>query len=649
MQKKNVNEITWVIGGAQGSGVDSAANIFSRACAESGLYIFGKREYYSNIKGEHSYFTVRASNNLIRSSVDSIEILVSFDAETLFRHANMVSNNGLIIFDTNIINTTINDIHTMSYEEQHKIKELLNKFEKDVSIQDLLDHVERNNKVRLYGIPYNQLLKEFSEKIRKPSISKLARMINVIAVSFSLSILGCNFNHLKNAIEYIFKTKSNIIEINVNAAKYAYNYAKNVNLSSLHIPKNNTRKKNNDELILIQGSQSSALGKIIAGCRFQTYYPITPASEDSELLESNQIIQQIDGKKASVVVIQTEDEISAITMAIGGALTGVRTSTATSGPGFSLMAEALGWAGINEVPLVVSLYQRAGPSTGLPTRHEQGDLLFAIYAGHGEFPRIVFASGDIEESFYDTIKVFNFAEIYQVPVIHMLDKAISSSIITCKKFETNKVKIERGKLLKRISEKNQSFKRFKLSNDPISYRVPIGTKDGIFWNTGDEHDEEGHITEDPEMRTNMMNKRMNKLIIALEKIPEEDKATIYYPNSEILIISWGSTKGAILDALDQLKHNGIKIGFIQIKLLNPFPTQTVKKMIANASTIITIEMNYSSQLSQLINQNLKKEIDYEIVKYNGRPISMNEIYDVLKSISIDKHKLNKRIVLKNGI
>ena len=172
---------------------------------------------------------------------------------------------------------------------------------------------------------------------------------------------------------------------------------------------------------------------------------------------------------------------------------------------------------------------------------------------------------------------------------------------------------------------------------------------GFFWNTGDEHDEEGHITEDPEMRTNMMNKRMNKLLIALEKIPEEDKATIYYPNSEILIISWGSTKGAILDALDQLNHNGIKIGFIQIKLLNPFPTQTVKKMIANASTIITIEMNYSSQLSQLINQNLKKEIDYEIVKYNGRPISMNEIYDVLKSISIDKHKLNKRIVLKNGI
>ncbi|MGD1839263.1 MAG: 2-oxoacid:ferredoxin oxidoreductase subunit alpha [Nitrososphaeraceae archaeon] len=649
MQKQSINEITWVIGGAQGSGVDSAANIFSRACAESGLYIFGKREFYSNIKGEHSYFTVRASNKLIRSSVDSIEILVSFDAETLFRHANMVSNNGLIIFDSNIINTTINDIYTMSYEEQHKIKKILNKFDKDVSIQDVLDFVEKNNKVKLCGIPYNQLLKEFSEQIGKPSLSKLARMINVIAVSISLSILGCNLEHLRNAIKYIFKTKSNIIEINLKAADFAYNYAKKMNVSSLHIPKKNRHEKDKHELILILGSQASALGKIIAGCRFQTYYPITPASEDSELLESNQIIHQIDGKKGSVVVMQTEDEISAITMAIGGALTGVRTSTATSGPGFSLMAEALGWSGINEVPLVVSLYQRAGPSTGLPTRHEQGDLLFAIHAGHGEFPRIVFASGDIEESFYDTIKVFNFAEIYQVPVIHMLDKAISSSIITCRKFDTKEVKIERGKFLKRISKKNPSFKRFKLSNDPISYRTSIGTKDGIFWHTGDEHDEEGHITEDPEMRTNMMNKRMNKLLVALEKIPEEDKASSYYPNSEIVIISWGSTKGAILDALYHLRHNGIKIGFIQIRLLNPFPTKTIKKMINNAKTLITIEMNYSSQLSQLIKQNLKTEIDYEIVKYNGRPISMNEIYDVLKSISIDKHQLNRRIVLKNGI
>src|SRR6185437_1125073 len=192
---------------------------------------------------------------------------------------------------------------------------------------------------------------------------------------------------------------------------------------------------NNNNIILAQGSQTSPLGKIVAGCRFQTYYPITPASDDSEYLESNNIIKQNDGHNGSIVVVQTEDEISAIAMAIGASLTGSRSCTATSGPGFSLMAEALGWAGMNEIPLIVSLYQRAGPSTGLPTRQEQGDLLFAINAGHGEFPRIVYASGDIEESFYDRVRVFNYADIFQTPVIHMLDKYLSNSIITCSPFE----------------------------------------------------------------------------------------------------------------------------------------------------------------------------------------------------------------------
>ena len=247
------------------------------------------------------------------------------------------------------------------------------------------------------------------------------------------------------------------------------------------------------------------MGKITAGCRFQTYYPITPASDDSEFLESNQIIRQTDNNEGSIVVVQTEDEIAAITMAIGGALTGARSATATSGPGFSLMAEALGWAGMNEVPLVVSLYQRAGPATGLPTRHEQGDLMFAINAGHGEFPRIVFASGDIEESFYDTIKAFNFAEKYQMPVIHLLDKAIANSIMTCKIFDQNKVTIDRGQLLQTIPNSTPTgegghYLRFKFDENPVSPRVTLGTENGIFWNTGDEHSEEGHISEDPVVR-----------------------------------------------------------------------------------------------------------------------------------------------------
>ena len=653
MKDKIVNEITWLIGGAQGSGVDSAANIFSKTCAEDGFYIFGKREYYSNIKGEHSYFTVRVSNKPIRSHKESVDILVSFDAETVFRHAKDVSTDGIIIFNSELIETSITEIPTLDSDVQSKIMEYCNYSGGDpFTIKKLIEKIQQNS-IKCYGIPYHQLLKNFSENTNNPALSKLARMINVLALSISLSFININRQALSRAIQYIFRTKPKIAEINVAAAEYAYNYA-------TQIFKNNKftfyeNERDFSDIILVQGSQSSALGKIVAGCRFQTYYPITPASEDSEFLETNQVIEQIDGKKGSVLVIQTEDEISAITMAIGGALTGTRTATATSGPGFSLMAEALGWAGINEVPLVVSLYQRAGPSTGLPTRHEQGDLLFAINAGHGEFPRIVFASGDIEESFYDTLKVFNFAEIFQLPVIHLLDKAIASSVMTCKNFDPNKITIDRGYLIKKIENKAQDqeklkhFKRFELKeNAAISPRPSLGTENGIFWNTGDEHDEEGHISEDPMVRIKMMDKRMSKLDLILQEIQDEDKALSYNGNSDIVITSWGSTKGAILDTLDELNKEGIKIKFVQVKLLNPFPQQLLEKMLNSAKTIINIEMNYSSQLAKLIKQNLHRDVDYEIVKYNGRPISCDELHRIIKEIVNNNNTDKRRIVLDYG-
>ena len=171
-------------------------------------------------------------------------------------------------------------------------------------------------------------------------------------------------------------------------------------------------------------------------------------------------------------------------MAIGAGLAGVRASTATSGPGFSLMAEGLGWAGMNEVPVVVTLYQRGGPSTGLPTRHSQEDLLFAVYAGHGEFPRIVYASGDVEEVFYDVAKVFNFAERYQTPVIHLIDKGMANSIMTVKKFDLSKVKIDRGELVETFVD--GVYKRFKFTETGVSPRVKLGTENVVFWNTGDE-------------------------------------------------------------------------------------------------------------------------------------------------------------------
>jgi 2-oxoglutarate ferredoxin oxidoreductase subunit alpha len=650
--QKVTNSLTWVIGGAQGSGVDSAANIFSRACAQAGMYIFGKREFYSNIKGEHSYFTVRVSEEPVRSHVDDIDILVSFDAETVFRHGDRVTKNGAIIYDSTLTQTTVQEVHSIDYHASERIAKMLQAHSKPVTVQGMLDYAKDNGAI-LYKIPYFSLLKQFSEKINDPSLSKLTRMVNVMALSASMAILDFDSEILDKAIKFVFRAKPKVADSNIAAARYAYNYIKSqFDLTKSKLKLNSRQPSQN--IILVQGNQSSAMGKITAGCRFQTYYPITPASDDSEFLESNQIIRQTDNNDGSIVVVQTEDEIAAITMAIGGALTGARSATATSGPGFSLMAEALGWAGMNEVPLVVSLYQRAGPATGLPTRHEQGDLMFAINAGHGEFPRIVFASGDIEESFYDTIKAFNFAEKYQMPVIHLLDKAIANSIMTCKIFDQNKVTIDRGQLLQTIPNTTPTgegghYLRFKLDENPVSPRVTLGTENGIFWNTGDEHSEEGHISEDPVVRVNMMNKRLGKLDLALKEISNEDKAVMYGEEDStdgLTLLSWGSTKGAILDALDRLLAEGKKIKFIQIRLMHPFPAVLLEQMLENTKVLVDIEMNYTSQLGLLLKQNLNRDANYRIVKYNGRPMSSSEVYNAIKRII--NGDAPRRIVLENG-
>jgi 2-oxoglutarate/2-oxoacid ferredoxin oxidoreductase subunit alpha len=663
LTNKVKNSLNWLIGGAQGSGVDSAANIFSRACAEGGLQVFGKREYYSNIKGEHSYSTVRISEREIRSHVDEISMLVSFDAETLLRHAGSVVKGGGIVYDSELAEVKIGEVPALDDAFRDRLVGLLEKVGKPLTVQGVLDYASDDD-VSLFSIPYFQLLEEFSTKIEDHSLSKLSRMVNVMSLSSSMALLGFPFETLGSAIRYIFRSKPKIADLNVMAANYAYEYTRTHHGAS-GLAFGLTTKKPLPDVILVQGNQSSALGKLTAGCKFQTYYPITPASDDSEFLEANEIVPQVEGKDGSILVLQTEDEIAAITMAIGGALTGARSATATSGPGFSLMTEALGWAGMNEVPIVVSLYQRAGPATGLPTRHEQGDLLFATKAGHGEFPRIVFASGDIEESYYDTIKVFNFAEKFQMPVIHLLDKAIANSITTCKIFDQQRILIDRGLLMENVSDispdlgRASHYRRFKLIRDNknknngeanylISPRVLLGTENGIFWNTGDEHTEEGHITEDPEIRTAMMDKRMDKLRIAIEQIGDEYKATLYgidEPDS-LTVISWGSTKGAILDAMDRLIDEGKKIRFVQLRLLNPFPIERVRTLIGNYKQLVDIEMNYSSQLALLISENIGISMDHLIVKYNGRPISSSEVYNALVRIILGEAP--RRIILKHG-
>jgi len=632
-------DISWQIGGPQGSGVETAANIFSHVCARIGYHVFGKREYYSNIKGEHSYFTVRVSDKKIHSNVNDITVMVAFDAETIFRHAEEIISGGAIIYDKGIENTETKDVNTLDTYFKSRLHKYLDTRNKNYTVSGILDSAKEDG-VNLYPVSFRGILDGLAEDTNNPKLKGMIRMFNVLGVSLSLGLLHMSSKQLFESIEVIFGKKQKIAEINKQLANYAYNYATakfpNFKHSLPEIVKE-------PDTILVQGHQGTALGKMVCGCRFQAYYPITPASDESVFLESHEILEINEDRPGSTVVIQTEDEISAIGMTIGGALTGTRSSTSTSGPGFSLMAESLGWAGINEVPIVITLFQRSGPSTGLPTRHGQDDLLFTIYAGHGEFPRIVYASGDIEESFYDTGKCFNFAEIYQVPVIHMMDKFLASSVVTCKKFDPLKVTIERGKLLDKIN--TNDYKRFTLSEDGISPRSKLGLENGVFWNTGDERDEYGHITEDPVVRLQMMDKRLSRFSNILKNIPKGEQV-ISHGTADYTIVSWGSTKGPILDALEMLKEENINVGFIQIKLLHPFPTELVKSFLQDVKTIIDIEANATGQLGMLLKQNLAREIDHYILKYTGRAMTCTEIYDSIKKILANKEQ--KKVILTHG-
>jgi len=631
-------DYSWLIGGPQGSGVDTAANIFSRIGAKLGYHVFGKREYHSNIKGLHSYFVVRLSDKKIRSNINGANIMVAYDAETLIRHGLDISKDGAIIYDSSIVNVTVDEIPTLEAVHKSRLLKFFNSKNMEPNVSSILDLAKKNG-VKVYPISFRDVLASIANELNRPELSRMVRLFNILGVSFSLGILKAPIEPLLEAIEDIFSKKPSIVDLNKKAANFSYNYV-SAKFSDFQRSINKIDKVSNT--LLVQGHQGSALGKLVCGCRFQSYYPITPASDESEFLETHEILQVKEDRPGSTTIVQTEDEISAIGMAVGASLTGVRSATSTSGPGFSLMAETLGWAGINETPVVITLFQRSGPSTGLPTRHGQDDLLFAINAGHGEFPRIVYASGDVEDSFYDTGKCFNFADIFQVPVIHMLDKLIASSVVTCKRFEPDLISIDRGKLLEKI---DGDYKRFVYSSDGISPRSKLGLENGVFWNTGDESDEYGHISEDPVNRIQMMNKRQTKVEEILSLIPNDDQAVVY-GKLDICIVSWGSPKGPILDAIEMHRNEGHEIGFIDIKLLHPFPTNYIKSLLKDSSIVIDIEANMTGQLASLIRENLLRDPDYYVLKYTGRPMTCTEIFNSLKKI-LEK-KSEKKQVLSYG-
>lgn len=626
-----VESINWLAGGPQGSGVDSAATIFGRACGYGGLYVFGRREYHSNIKGLHSYFHLRISKTATLANIDDVNLLAAFDAETVVRHLFEVVPEGGIIVNSQQLNTKILSIPTFPPEYKDELLKTMQAKNLGENLSDWLNDAKKRS-VQVFEVPYMDLLKKVGQKINEAKISKITRMINVLTLGISFALLKYDRKLVENAIRAQFNKK--IADMNTVALDTAFNFAAdNFKCNFKHKLEKMDAK---EPRIFLTGNQAVAMGKILGGCRIQTYYPITPAADESEYLEAHEIIKTRRGDEA-IIVIQTEDEIAAINSASGAALTGARAATSTSGPGFSLMVEGLGWAGNSEVPVVITYYQRGAPATGLPTRHGQQDLLFALHAAHGEFPRIILASGEIKECFYDAAEAFNLAEKYQMPVIHLIDKAMANCSQTYPVFKYDNFKIDRGEIISEKELEGKEYRRFKFTDTGISPRAVLGTKNGVHWHSGDEHNEFGHISEEPLNRRLMMEKRFKKLALANKEIPFEQKVNCYGDqNSENIVVSWGSPKGAILEALDLLKQEGYSLGFMQIRMISPFSSADIKKLLEGKKRIIDVEDNYLGQMGSLIKEETGVSPNFYILKFTGRPMSTTEVYNALKAVITDK-------------
>ena len=628
-----VESVNWMAGGPQGSGVDTAATIFGRACGYGGLWVFGRREYHSNIKTMHSYFHQRVSKQPTLANISDVNLLASFDAETIVRHVGEVVNEGGIIVDSRDLEVNVlNEIPTFSEEYKNQIREFMKENNVGETINDFLNYAKKKN-IQIFSVPYMDLLKQIGETLKVEKVSTLSKMINVLTIGISFALLKYDKKFVEDAIKVTFHEK--IVNMNVTAVDQAYDYAeKNLNVNGFKYKLEKQEVK--EQRIFLTGNQAVAMGKVLGGCRIQTYYPITPAADESEYLESHEILKTRKGEDA-IIVLQTEDEIAAVNSASGACLTGARAATSTSGPGFSLMAEGLGWAGNNEVPLVITYYQRGGPATGQPTRHSQQDLRFAMHAAHGEFGRIILASGDIKECFYDAAEVFNLAEKYQMPVIHLLDKGMANCSQTYPVFDYAQIKIDRGEIVTEKELEGKEYKRFRFTETGVSPRAFLGTKNAIQWYSGDEHNENGNINEEPVNRRKMMEKRVQKLDLVDTDVPLEMKINFFGDkDSENIVVSWGSPKGAIIETLNQLKEEGLSLGYIQIRMIHPLPSAYLKQMLQGKKRIIDVEENITAQLGGIITQYTTIKPDYYILKYTGRPMMTTEVYNAIKMILNDK-------------
>jgi 2-oxoglutarate/2-oxoacid ferredoxin oxidoreductase subunit alpha len=570
-------QLSWKVGGQQGEGIESTGEIFSMALNRLGYYLYGYRHFSSRIKGGHTNNKIRVSTKQVRAVADDLDILVAFDQETIDVNYTELHNQGVIIADS--------------------------KFKPEKP---------QDTNASLFIIPFTEIAKELGTSLMK----------NMVAVGATCAVLNLHTEVFQEVVEEIFSRKGQaIVDKNMEAIKQGYETMKDElgeKVGSLQLAEADGKKR-----MFMIGNDAIALGALAAGVRLMPAYPITPASEIMEYLIKK--LPSVGG-----TVIQTEDEIAAATMAIGANYGGIRSFTASAGPGLSLMMEAIGLSGMTEQPLVVVDTQRGGPSTGLPTKQEQSDLMAMIYGTHGEIPKIVLAPSTVQEAFYDTVEAFNLAEEYQCPVIILSDLQLSLGKQTVEPLDYSKVEIRRGKLIADETdlpelEPKDYFKRYKVTEDGASPRVTPGMKNGIHHVTGVEHDETGKPSESAANRKAQMDKRMRKI----EKVNFSNPLHINAPHeeSDLLLIGFNSTRGVIEEAMERLEADGVKVNHAQVRLIHPFPAEELRPLVENAKRVAVIEHNATGQLANIIKMNVGHANKIKnMKKYDGTPYLPYEIH-----------------------
>jgi len=574
------DDLNWAIGGEAGDGIDSTGKIFAQALSRAGRHVYTSKDFASRIRGGYTAYKVRTSVNRVESVVDRLDILIALTERTIDENMNELHEGSVIIYDG-----------------------------ERTSMQD----VEIPEEMIGLDVPLKSLAEEAGGAI----------MRNIVALGAACEVANFPIENLDASLEKRFKDKGTaIVENNQKSARLGQEY----------VAENYDQEYDYDlettdaDYVLLNGDEAIGMGAIAAGCKFYSGYPITPATDVMEYLTGR--IDQFGGK-----VVQAEDELSAINMALGAARSGARAMTATSGPGIDLMTETFGLVATSETPLVICDVMRSGPSTGMPTKQEQGDLDMALYGGHGEIPRFIVAPTNISECFWKTIEAFNLAEQYQTPVFLIADLslAVTEQTFSPDTFDMDEVEIDRGKVVDegKVSSWTDERDRFQPhfpTADGVSPRAFPGTEGAAHMTTGLEHNSLGRRTENEEVRVEQVDKRQRKVETAQEA-EDWDYREFGDSDADTLVLSWGSNEGPMREALEFLDEDGLSVRFISVPYMFPRPNLTEE--IEAADTTIVVECNATGQFADLIEHDVLERVE-RINKYTGVRFKADELADEIK-------------------